>query len=218
MAAGSYLREMAGTGGIADARNQIADAFLDKTEGEWLWFIDTDMGFPVDTVDRLVESADPETRPVVGGLAFAHRRVRRTDLRAERFGIIPTLYRWVELEDESGFAPATGWDRNTIIPVSGTGAACLLIHRTVLEKLREKYNTYFQPITHPTANKGARPRTFSEDLSFCLRLAALGITVYVNTSVKTTHHKGEVYLDEETYDKQAIDVSPSAKGIGEEDA
>jgi hypothetical protein len=33
--------------------------------------------------------------------------------------------------------------------------------------------------------------------------------------VKTTHHKGGVYLDEETYDAQPIDLGLAAKGIDE---
>ena len=40
---------------------------------------------------------------------------------------------------------------------------------------------------------------FGEDISFCLRLTAMDIPMWVDTSVKTTHDKGGVYLDEETY-------------------
>jgi hypothetical protein len=35
-----------------------------------------------------------------------------------------------------------------------------------------------------------------------VRLAALDIPVHVNTAVKTTHDKGGIFLDEETFDAQ----------------
>lgn len=201
---GKEFRKVVGAMGIASGRNQIAGDFIDRTDGEWLWFIDTDMGFAPDTVDRLAVSADPATRPVMGGLCFALRRKERGDFYAERFSIQPTVYTYLELADEVGFRPMFDYQRNAVIEVSGTGAACLLIHRGALEKVRAQYgDAWFDPIVHPTGNKG-RPRTFSEDLSFCVRLQAVGIQPHVDTSVKTTHEKGGLFLDEETYDRQRV--------------
>ncbi|MEU8055708.1 glycosyltransferase family A protein [Microbispora bryophytorum] len=196
------MRKVTGTMGVASARNQIAADFLDKTEGEWLFFIDTDMGFGPDTVDRLVASADAENRPVVGGLCFAMRRTSAGDFYAERYGIQPTVYEYLEIEDEVGFRPILDYKRDEVIPVAGTGAACLLIHRSLLEKIRERFgDKWFEPITHPTGDKG-KPRTFSEDLSFCVRCQSIDIPVHVDTSVRTTHEKGALYLDETTFDMQ----------------
>lgn len=203
----AYLREMAGTSGIPDARNHVVQVFLDHTDGEWLWFVDTDMGFAPDTVDRLVASADPVERPVMGGLCFAHRRVERTGLRAERFGIVPTLYRLLEHGGEVGFAPVADWPRDSVVEVGGTGAACLLIHRSVLEAVRVKHgDQWFATITHPRGLGAQGPRTFSEDFSFCIRVAGLGLPVMVDTAVQTTHHKGEIYLDLGSYDQQQASV------------
>src|SRR5262245_58660550 len=56
---------------IAHNRNFAARLFLDKTDHEWLWFVDTDMGFEPDSVHRLLEVADSVTAPVVGALCFA---------------------------------------------------------------------------------------------------------------------------------------------------
>lgn len=199
---GTYLRKVTGAAGIAEGRNELAAQFLDNTDGEWLWFIDTDMGFAADTVDRLVEAADPIERPVVGGLCFALRRVARKDFHADRYGIIPTVYSYVETGDEIGFAPVEMYPRDELITASGTGAACLLIHRSVLVKIREKYgDAWFDPITHPTALKGKR-RVFSEDLSFCIRVGGVDLPVHVDTSIRTCHEKGGVFLDEDAYDRQ----------------
>ncbi|GIH27618.1 hypothetical protein Aph01nite_59280 [Acrocarpospora phusangensis] len=195
------LRKVTGTMGLIAARNDIARDFLDKTAGEWLFFVDTDMGFGPDTVDRLIESADPEIRPIVGGLSFALKRVSIGDFYAETYGIKPTLYQYHELGTEVGFAPITNYQRDALVQVSGTGAACLLIHRSALEKIRAEHgDVWFDQITHPTGDNG-KPRTFSEDLSFCVRAQSVDLPIFVDTSVKTTHEKGALYLDEPTFDR-----------------
>jgi hypothetical protein len=195
---GVELRKVAGAGGIASARNEIVRQFLDRAEAEWLWMVDTDMVFAPDVADRLVEAADPVERPVVGGLCFALKEDGREGY-VMRYGIRPTLYDYVELPDEVGFRAATDYPRDELVRVAGTGAACLLIHRSALERVRDRYgDIWFEPATHPTGDHG-KPRVFSEDLSFCVRLAAVGVPVHVHTGVKTAHDKGGVFLDETAY-------------------
>lgn len=120
-------------GHLHAGRNEVARAFLDKSEAEWLFFIDSDMGFAPDTVDRLVASADPETRPVVGGLAFAQKSAGPGPIGARRFRANPTLYRAAEVDNRIGFVPMFDYPPDQLVEVQATGAACLLIHRTVLE-------------------------------------------------------------------------------------
>lgn len=197
---GKQLRNFCSTGGIVAGRNEIARQFLDLTECEWLFMVDSDMGFAPDTVDRLIASADRYERPVVGGLCFALRRERSTELHAQKYRVVPTVYAWEERDTEVGFRAVPDYPRDQLVPVSGTGAACMLVHRRALGKVRQKYgDRWFDPITHPTG-----PTTFSEDLSFCVRLSACDLPIHVDTSVKTVHDKGGVFLDEEEFDRQMV--------------
>lgn len=199
---GKELRQLCGTGGIVAGRNKVTEQFLDATDGEWLWFIDTDMGFGADTVDRLVGYADQYRKPVVGGLCFKLTRQARGEFHAEKWMIQPTVYDLLEVDGEIGFLPRMGYERDTVVPAAGTGAACLLIHRRVLERVRAEHgDVWFDPITHPTGLKG-KPRTFSEDLSFCVRLQSVDVPVHVATGVRTCHEKGGVFLDEDAFDRQ----------------
>ncbi|SET43308.1 glycosyltransferase family 2 protein [Nonomuraea wenchangensis] len=196
-----FIRVTAGTMGLVAARNEIVRGFLDKTEAEWLVFIDTDMGFAPDTVDRLIASADPKDRPVVGALCFSLKKEKGNDYYAQSNSLKPTLYQYHELENEVGFAAIYDYERDALVEVSGTGAACIVIHRSALERIRKSLgDVWFDQITHPTGDHG-KPRQFSEDLSFCVRLASMDTPIYVDTSVKTTHEKGALYLDEPTYDR-----------------
>lgn len=193
---GVKLRKYAGANGIVAGRNDVAAKFLD-TECEWLFMVDADMGFGPTTVDDLIAAADPKARPVVGGLCFALRQDRAGVFYGDKFVIVPTVYRWVDTDDATGFQSILDVPENAMMEVSATGAACLLAHRSALERVRAKYGDHwFDPLSHP-----AGP-TFSEDLSFCIRLAALDIPMWVHTGVGTTHDKGGVFLDRDAYDRQ----------------
>lgn len=203
-----YLRDLAGSMGIASARNNIARAFLDETDAEWLFMVDSDMGFEAGTVNSLIASAQTGGFEVMGALAFALKRrlLNPNPLNVEMSRLCPTVYQLVETEDEVGFAPVFDYPRDQVVQVGGTGAACVMIHRGVLARIRAVYgDAWFDPITHPTGFKG-KPRTFSEDLSFCVRVAGVGGKIGVDTAVKTGHAKGGIFLTEEQYTIQrAVD-------------
>lgn len=193
---GKQLRDNAQAGGIVAGRNSIATKFLDATDCEWLFMIDSDMGFAPDTVDRLIASADPVARPVVGGLCFSLRRDTPGEFYGQKYVVVPTCYEYVDTDAEVGFRSILDYQRDAMVEVGGTGAACLLVHRSALEAVRGRVGDHwFDPIAHPGGT------VFSEDLSFCVRLAACDIPLWVNTSVRTTHDKHGVFLDEDEYDR-----------------
>lgn len=186
--------------GIVEGRNKVAKAFLDETDSDWLLWIDSDMGFAPDTCDRLLAAADPVQRPVVGGLCFAASADGNSSFHGTRHRATPTLYDFVETDDAVGFTARLVYPADEVVQVGGTGSALLLVHRSVLTAIRDRYgDNWYTPVTHP---KG--PTSFSEDLSFCIRTQSIERTVWVHTGVKTTHDKKYAFLDEEFYVAQEI--------------
>jgi GT2 family glycosyltransferase len=176
------IRHVAGSGQVAAGRNHIVRRFLD-TGGEWLWFCDVDMGFEPDAVAQLWKSADPEERPIVGGLCFGLKRVSPGVSHSDNAAMFPALF---TRPDE--YTPMWNYPRDQMVQVAATGAAFLLIHRSVLEQLSD----WFTPIL--------RGDGIGEDLSFCERAIDAGFPIHVNTAVKTVHHKGFLYLSAGLYD------------------
>lgn len=185
MGTGGPLMVTCSSGALVESRNLATRLWLDDTPHEWLWFVDTDMGFEPDTVDRLVDAADPAERPVVGALCFSAREVVADGMGGRRIMPAPTLYSPAkDVGGQVGFTTRWHYPENTVVQVAGTGAACLLVHRTAAEKIRAQYgDTWWDPVKYPDG------RWVSEDLSFCWRLSTLGIPLFVHTGVKTTHHK-----------------------------
>ncbi len=201
---GQFVRKVSGTMGVAAARSEIAAHFLAHTDAEWLFMVDTDMGFAQDTVERMVASAVVNKVRVLGALCFAQKvdpNIPQSNFQATRYRITPTLYRYVEVAEngERGFQPINKYRRDSFQEVAGTGAACILIHREALEAIGPDP---FSPLTVNGAGGNGTARTYSEDLSFCIRAAAAGQGIGVDTAIKTTHYKGGIFLDETTYAMQ----------------
>lgn len=181
---GGWLAIRCGTDGLPASRNEAASLFLAGKDAEWLWWIDTDMGFAPDTVDQLLAAADPVERPIVGGLCFAQREMDPDGMGGYRTGPGPTIYDWAEVGDQSGFAMRRQYEPDALVRCQATGSACILIHRSVLERVHDQFGTWYDRAPNPTTGK-----QFGEDISFCMRAGSLGIPIHVHTGVKTTHLK-----------------------------
>jgi len=200
---------------IVTGRNKMVRAFLNDfpTEPEWLWMLDSDMTFEPDTLDRLLAAADATERPIVGGLCFAL-------MKGEAQEVQPTIY---GMSQGQGTIRHLGYAKDQLVRVVGTGAACLLVHRSVFERIRAlcwdddfeaRYvETYGQPSGKTSGEVLFPPPwpwfqetitgtefgdSMSEDLTFCLRASQAGFPIYVDTRVKIGHVK-PVVIDEDEF-------------------
>lgn len=203
---GGYIAYRYGTDGLVDARNKAVEQFLSDKDADWLFWIDTDMGFAPDTIDRLMEVADPVERPIVGGLCFTQRETAGDDMGGWRTAAAPTVFDWLHLDGQQGFAIRWDYPMDTVTRCAGTGSACILIHRSVFERLFAQYGRgWYDRAFNPSMKAET-----SEDLSFCMRALALDIPLHVHTGVKTSHMK-KVWLSEVEYHAQR----PPAPATGE---
>jgi GT2 family glycosyltransferase len=165
---------------LARARNEVVAQFLRqfRRQASWLFMVDTDMVFNPDAVARLLAAADPQLRPIMGGLCFTN----------DDSGPLPTLYELVEAGHGAEFARYRTWPENEVMRVAGTGAACMLVHQSVFERIAAgpKPDPAY-PWFRESTMVGQRP--MGEDLTFCLRAQSVGIPVHVHTGVQFGHIK-----------------------------
>lgn len=194
---------------LAGPRNRVVETFLAYNRADWLLFLDSDMTFDPDLVERLLEYADPEKAPIVGGLCFGFD---------DNGDVLPTLYGFLDEDDQPDKLQVVRykeWVPDSMYQVAGTGAACLLIHRSVLEAMRD--------FDHPRGKKGfndAFPwfqemehngKPVGEDIAFCWRAIQAGFPVYVNTAVQLGHVKDRVLTMESYFLAQGL-LSPTHAG------
>lgn len=198
---------------LSSPRNEVVKKFLAYGQADWLWMVDTDMVFAPDTVERLLEHADPEKAPIVGGLCFALN---------DRGDIVPTLFGLMgDSADPAGLDVVRfdEWPVDTMFQVVATGAACLLIHKSALERMRDfehpnrpgqvGFNAaypWFQELEHDG-------RPVSEDIAFCWRAGLLEIPVFVNTAVRIGHVKDRLLTMESYFLARGL-LAPSHVGVG----
>src|SRR5207344_1894967 len=191
---GGYKAWTCGTDGLTDSRNKLVAAWMAEHQSDWLFWVDTDMGFHPDTLDRLFAAADPQLRPVVGALCFTQREEESDGMGGWRCRATPTVFDWTVLDDgQMGFSVRWDYPPDTVTRCAGTGSACVLIHRSVFERIDAKFGAWYDRVPNPTMGQ-----VLSEDLSLCLRAGALDIPVHVHTGVKTTHQK-TLWLAEDDY-------------------
>jgi hypothetical protein len=184
---------------LSHARNTAAAAFL-SSDADWLIWIDSDMGFEQDAVEKLLAVADPETAPIVGGLCFIEGDYGHDFRGGLRSSLAPTLYDWAWIEPKSGMPGAyklitrTDWPAGEVTRVGATGCGMLLTHRSVYEKISvwlmeqgAPSHIWFDRIPGPDGE------LCGEDISFCLRAHQVDIPVVVHTGVTTTHQKTAWY-------------------------
>jgi len=180
---------------ITNARNEACEAFLDRLPGyDWLCFIDTDMVFDgrqgradATLIDRLVKSAHPTKRPILGALCFSWQEGQYA---------APTLY---VLRGDGKVGRLLDYPRRQLVEVDATGAGCLLIHRSVLEKMRAERTWAAAYPWFQETNIGDLP--VGEDVTFCVRARSLGFPIFVDTSIVVGHEK-TVIVDENVFEAQ----------------
>lgn len=207
---GGFIALHYGTDGLGEARNTAVKTFLEEDNADWLWWVDTDMAFESDAVDRLFEVADPVERPIVGGLCFQWHQDEMDGLGGYKHSALPTIYDWAHIDEQYGWKARLQYPINTLTRCSGTGAAMVLIHRSVFETIEQEHGrVWYDRVPNTTTGQ-----LIGEDLSFCLRAGALNIPIYVHTGVPTTHFKS-FWLSEEDYWKQVALKSAAEKLNGE---
>lgn len=178
---------------VAAGRNDVVRAFLAQ-EGpgsEWLLMVDTDMTFAPDLVEKMLATAAAENAKVVSSIAVARRGLQ----------LVPNAFSLRFAEDGT----PTGCQPIPYIPagpceVDAAGAACMLIHRSVLEAVGKKFGGSWFAFKEFRHVDGKGMETFfdaGEDIVFCLRARAVGEPIVVDPSVRLGHVKSQVLVLED---------------------
>jgi hypothetical protein len=180
---------------LSHARNTATAAFL-ASDADWMLWIDSDIGFEPDALEKLLSVADPETKPIVGGLCFIEGEFSHDFHGGLRASLAPTLFDWSWVEPRSGMPGSykmvtrSEWTPDEPTRVAATGCGLLLVHRSAFEKIADwsvkgqaPAQIWFERIPGPDGEK------CGEDISFCLRAHQVGLPIWVHTGVTTTHQK-----------------------------
>lgn len=156
---------------IDHARNRICQLFLDKNDGDYLLFLDTDMTHPPDMPHRLLRHG----KDIVSG-RYTMRKPPFFTVAMHKVGAGAEDYQAIEK-----LMPPEAI--RGLVPIDGGGAGALLISRRALVAMRERLgDDWFRYQDGPA---GLRSR--SEDMWFYEQAIAAGFQPYLDADLRCGH-------------------------------
>lgn len=169
---------------ITQARSKIANFFINNTEHEYLFFLDSDIGFNPYDVLKLLE----HHVPIVSG--------------AYPMKIIPERYCVDVFQPEQR--------RGDLLKINGNGMGFVLIHRQVFSDIANKYpglkyipSDHHSDTPHTDKEKNNSYHYFaeyqtvngfmSEDKSFFHRAQQVGHDIWLDTTINLSHTGYHIY-------------------------
>lgn len=161
---------------FGEARTLLAYQLLN--EGfQWLFFMDSDVILPPETVLRFINYRVP----VISAL-YPQRYPTFDGINAVYKGCM-----FNEATNEQGATvlnPVTDFQYGQVLQVDYAPAGAMLIHRSVFEKmLQAGIKAFFEWTMNPATNPNGR----SEDFEFCRKWRSIGGRVLVDTGLQAAH-------------------------------
>ena len=166
-----YFLEAESGVNVAEPRNMLVREFLEECDAEYALWIDADIEWEPDIIDRLMG----HDLPIVSALYMGHRKTT-----GDLFPVYTVAY-----SDRPGGHRADPEDvpeGGGLIEVFGVGMGFCLIKREVHEALG--YRLFW-----PFAETDLNDQQTGEDSTFCIRARDLGYKSYVDLDVRVGHQK-----------------------------
>jgi len=153
------------------ARNEIVKSAKDH-KVEWLFFLDTDVIIPPDTIPRLMS----HNLPIVSGVYWT---------RAQP--LEPCVWREVAPSGKQ----AIPFTQGEMIEADFVGAGCLLVHMSVFDHIKQPYFEWTLGFEDPNDLTKGR----SEDFEWCKKVRDRGYKIMVDTGIQCRHMIDNGYAD-----------------------
>ena len=165
---------------IARQRQTVIDYWYDKTDYEWLLWVDSDVVISPEKFRLLWDNKDAEKRPLITGVYFT------TDNPEEPLMIpMPTIYSFVN-DGEGGIAISRvhPLPKNQLIKVEAAGMGFILMHRSIVPKVRE-----VSPDGQIFMEMGKGAKFIGEDIFFFALCDKAEVPLYCHTGATAPHMK-----------------------------
>jgi hypothetical protein len=165
---------------IARQRETVINYWFDKTDTEWLLWVDSDVVISPDTFKLLWSNKDAKERPIVTGVYFT------TDTPEEPLMVpMPTVFNFAD-DGNGGFGIVRihPLPESKLIQVGAAGMGFVLMHRSVVEKIRTAV-----PDSPLFMEMGRGAKFIGEDIYFFALCDKADIPVFCHTAATAPHMK-----------------------------
>ena len=162
---------------IGRQRQVLIDGWYDQLKTDWILWVDSDIVLTANVLNILWEAANPVIRPIVSGIYFVSKQDEGTLKNP-----LPVIFNDI---DEFTIQHIHPLPENQLIQVDCAGFGLVLMHRSVVEKMRAKF-----PGESLFAEKEGLGNTYvSEDIVFFRKAKDAEIPVHAHTGALVKHMK-----------------------------
>jgi len=159
-------------------QRQAAIEMWAKVGTDWALWVDSDIVLTKEHLKTLWDTADKIARPIVCGVYFISKEMENSLMKP-----FPCVFNETGNEYEINYLHPL--PLNQIVKIDNAGMGLVLMHKSVLTKLNEKFPDNF--LFGENNEKGEK--FIGEDISFFRKVKAAGIPVHVHTGVTAQHIK-----------------------------
>jgi len=145
---------------IITSRNLLRKYVLEN-DYDYFFSLEQDVIPPKDIIERLLK----HNKKVITGVYFAHNKF--PDGKTE---LMPLVYKLIKDKDMRPLNQEELWENQGLMKVVSCGLGCVLIHRSVLEQVKFRYE-----------------RDVFDDRFFCTDLFDKKIPIYCDSNIKCKH-------------------------------
>ena len=165
---------------IARQRQTVIDYWYEKSKSDWLLWVDSDVVISPETFRLLWDNKDAKERPLVSGVYFT------TDNPEEPLMIpMPTVFSFTNKGDGTfGLARMHPLPKNQLIKVDAAGFGFILMHRSVVEKVKA-----VAPDGQMFMEMGRGTKFIGEDIFFFALCDKAEVPLHCHTGALAPHMK-----------------------------
>jgi hypothetical protein len=164
---------------IARQRQVLFDKWANETDADWILWIDSDIRFNLEHVQKIINSCDKDERPIVSGVYFISKSPEKTIMQP-----MPCIFYSTEKENVLNFVHPL--PKDNLIEIDSCGMGFVIMHRQIIDKLK-----LISPNESFFAEKNATNDNdfVGEDIAFFNKINKAKIPVYADTSILLDHMK-----------------------------
>ena len=171
---------------IGRQRQEALTFWYEKTDFDWILWVDSDIVLTEDALQKVWASADKTTRPVVTGTYFISKENEKSLMAP-----YPAVFNWTDSEYQIAYLHPL--PKDALIQVGSAGFGFVLMHRNAITEMRKVHGTV--PYFNET---GVGEQFVSEDINFFRMMHKAGVPLYTHTGALVKHIK-RFALDIEYY-------------------
>lgn len=162
---------------IARQRQVLFDQWADNIKSDWLLWIDSDIVLTMDSLQRLLNTADKNNKKIVSGIYFISDQPESSLMKP-----MPAVYYFIN--NMKNIKTVENLPHDTVIKIDGAGMGLIIMHKSIIKPLRKitEDNFIFAEIN-------SRKNFTGEDVSFFRNVKNAGIQAYAHTGAFADHIK-----------------------------